>query len=229
MAYQTLLFDIDDTLLNFQAAEKQALEGLFRELKLPLSQTTYDFYHAENLALWQQFELGKISKPKLLVKRFTTLFTHLGITTGIDGQQMEQRYRYYLGQGHEPMPQAPEVLNDLSQKHDLYVVTNGVAKTQQKRLSEAHIDHFFTDVFISELVGAQKPARAFFQRVTADIQSYEPAQTIVIGDSLTSDIKGAAGFGLDSVWFNPTHQPNQTTIKPTYEIDQLEKLETIVA
>ncbi|WP_252904119.1 HAD hydrolase-like protein [Secundilactobacillus silagei] len=65
--------------------------------------------------------------------------------------------------------------------------------------------------------------------MTADIQSYEPAQTIVIGDSLTSDIKGAAGFGLDSVWFNPTHQPNQTAIKPTYEIDQLEKLENIVA
>lgn len=228
MAYQTLLFDVDDTLLNFQAAEKQALAGLFKELKLPLTSETYDFYHAENLALWQQFELGNISKPKLLVQRFGTLFDHLGIT-GIDGQKMEERYRFYLAQGHEPMPQAPEVLNDLSQDHDLYIVTNGVAKTQKKRLSEAHFDHYFKNVFISELVGAQKPAKAFFQRVTADIQSYEPAQTIVIGDSLTSDIKGAAGFGLDSVWFNPSHQPNQTDIKPTYEIDQLEKLESIVA
>ncbi|GAT18299.1 HAD family hydrolase [Secundilactobacillus silagincola] len=228
MAYQTLLFDIDDTLLNFQAAEKQALEGLFQELKLPLTTTTYAFYHAENLALWQQFELGQISKPKLLVKRFTTLFSHLGIT-GIDGQAMEERYRYYLGQGHQPMPQAPEVLNDLCRNHDLYVVTNGVAKTQQKRLSEAHFDRYFKNVFISELVGAQKPAPEFFQRVTADIQSYEPAQTIVIGDSLTSDIKGAASFGLDSVWYNPAHADNKTDIKPTYEIDQLEKLEEIVA
>lgn len=228
MAYQTLLFDIDDTLLNFQAAEKQALEGLFKELKLPLSSATYDFYHDENLALWQQFELGKISKSKLLVQRFETLFSRLGINH-IDGQKMEERYRYYLGQGHEPMPQAPKVLNDLSGSHDLYVVTNGVAKTQQQRLSAAHFDHYFKAVFISELVGAQKPAKAFFQRVTADIQAYEPAKTIVIGDSLTSDIKGAASFGLDSVWFNPNHQPNLTEIKPTYEIDQLEKLESIVA
>lgn len=228
MAYQTLLFDIDDTLLNFQAAEKQALEGLFQELKLPLTAATYAFYHAENLALWQQFELGQISKPELLVKRFTTLFSHLGVT-GIDGQAMEERYRYYLGQGHQPMPQAPEVLNELCQDHDLYVVTNGVANTQQKRLSEAHFDRYFKNVFISELVGAQKPAPEFFQRVTEKIQSYEPTQTIVIGDSLTSDIKGAASFGLDSVWYNPTHADNKTGIKPTYEIDQLEKLEEIVA
>lgn len=227
MAYRTLLFDIDDTLLNFQAAEKQALEGLFKELKLPLTSATYDFYHAENLALWQQFELGKISKPKLLVKRFATLFARLGIHD-IDGQKMEERYRYYLGQGHEPMPQAPEVLDDLSADHDLYVVTNGVAKTQRKRLAAAHFDHYFKNVFISELVGAQKPSKAFFQRVTADISPYQPTQTIVIGDSLTSDIKGAASFGLDSVWYNPAHQSNQTGIRPTYEIDQLEKLEQIV-
>ncbi|MCH5462351.1 noncanonical pyrimidine nucleotidase, YjjG family [Lactobacillus sp. LC28-10] len=228
MAYRTLLFDIDDTLLNFQAAEKQALESLFKKLKLPLTSQTYDFYHDENLALWQQFELGKISKSKLLVKRFTTLFDHLGIS-GIDGQKMEELYRDYLGEGHQPMPQAPEVLSDLCQSHDLYVVTNGVAKTQQRRLSEAHFDHYFKDVFISELVGAQKPAPEFFQRVTADIQPYEPTQTLVIGDSLTSDIKGAASFGLDSVWYNPNHAANQTKIKPTYEIDQLDALETIVA
>lgn len=228
MAYHSLLFDIDDTLLNFQSAEKQALQGLFKELKQPLNADVYHYYHDLNISLWQKFELGEISKSTLLVQRFTTLFNHLGVAN-VDGKRMEERYRYYLSQGHEPMPHAPEVLTDLSQSHDLYVVTNGVAKTQQKRLSEANFNHFFKGVFISELVGAQKPEAAFFQRVTADIQAYEPAQTLVIGDSLSSDIKGAASFGLDSVWFNPNHQQNQSSVKPTYEIDQLTDLEAIVA
>ncbi|MTV82060.1 YjjG family noncanonical pyrimidine nucleotidase [Secundilactobacillus folii] len=228
MSYQNLLFDIDDTLLNFQAAEKQALGGLFKELDQPLTPATYAYYHKLNISLWQQFERREIDKPTLLVQRFTTLFTHLG-EPNIDGKRMEERYRFYLSQGHEPMPHAPEVLTDLSRNHDLYVVTNGVAKTQQKRLTEAHFNHFFKRVFISELVGAQKPERAFFQRVTAHIQAYQPEQTLVIGDSLSSDIQGAESFGLDSVWFNPDHQPNKTNVKPTFEIDQLTDLEKIVA
>lgn len=227
MAYQQLLFDIDDTLLNFQSAEKQALTALFQELQRPLSTATFEYYHKLNAHLWAEFELGHLTKSELLLKRFVDLFHHLG-DAEVDGAKMEQRYRHYLAMGHEPMPHAVQLLSDLHQNHDLYVVTNGVAKTQEKRLSEAHFNHYFQQVFISELVGAQKPEPAFFDRVTAQINDFTPQTALVIGDSLSSDIKGAVNFGLDSVWFNPTHKSNESGVKPTYEIDQLLDLEAIV-
>ncbi|KRK96967.1 HAD superfamily hydrolase [Secundilactobacillus odoratitofui DSM 19909 = JCM 15043] len=228
MAYQTLLFDIDDTLLNFQAAEKQAMVGLFQELNLPLSDDTYRFYHHRNAELWRQFELGNITKTALLSKRFTDLFAYLG-EPDVNGPQIEKRYRHYLSMGHEPMPHATEVLQALKPQHDLYIVTNGVAKTQQKRLAESHFDQYFNQVFISELIGAQKPEPAFFERATSQIKAFDANQALVIGDSLSSDIKGANAVGIDSVWFNPQHQANQSDVRPTYEIDQLTDLTQIVA
>lgn len=228
MTYKTLLFDIDDTLLDFKAAEKQALVALFKHLQLPLSTENYTYYHELNAHLWQQFERGKITKPELLVRRFSGLLEHIGNTT-LDGGEVEMQYRHYLSLGHQTMPHATQLLANLSQRHQLYVITNGVTTTQQRRLREADFNRYFEQVFISEQVGAQKPESAFFERVAGTIENFDKQHTLVIGDSLSSDIKGANGFGVDSVWFNPTHQANDGVAKPTYEIDQLLKLETIVA
>jgi 2-haloacid dehalogenase len=228
MTYKTLLFDIDDTLLDFKATEKQALASLFEHLKLPLSAENYAYYHDLNAHLWQQFERGQITKPDLLVRRFSGLFEHMG-NTELDGREVEMQYRHYLSLGHQQMPNATKLLANLSQQHQLYVVTNGVAKTQERRLSEADFNRYFQQVFISEQIGAQKPEPAFFEHVAGAIEDFDKDKALVIGDSLSSDIKGANGFGLDSVWFNPTHKVNDGVAKPTYEIDQLLELESIVA
>ena len=126
------------------------------------------------------------------------------------------------------MPQAKQLLADLSASHDIYVVTNGIAKTQHRRLNESGLAPYFTNVFASETVGVQKPNPGFFDYVAHNIQGFSKDQSLVIGDSLTSDIKGANLYGLDSVWFNPTHQPNTIRLKPTYEIEHLLRLEAIV-
>lgn len=226
MKYSTLLFDVDDTLLNFQAAEHDALKKLFKTIGQPLTSEVYADYHQFNEQLWQQYELGEISRQTLLDTRFCRFFDHYGQV--VDGKAYEQRYRSFLAEGHSPMPQAKQLLADLSASHDIYVVTNGIAKTQHRRLNESGLAPYFTHVFASETVGVQKPDPGFFDYVAHNIQGFSKDQSLVIGDSLTSDIKGANLYGLDSVWFNPTHQPNTIRLKPTYEIDHLLRLEAIV-
>ncbi|GAA2978211.1 hypothetical protein C5L28_001215 [Lentilactobacillus parakefiri] len=158
--------------------------------------------------------------------RFQRFFANYGQT--IDGKAYEQQYRSFLAEGHSPMPQAKQLLADLSSTHDLYVVTNGIAKTQHRRLNESGLAPYFTTIFASETVGVQKPNRGFFDYVAHQINGFSKNQSLVIGDSLTSDIKGASSYGINSVWFNPAHKANTVKIKPTYEIDQLLHLETIV-
>lgn len=227
MKYSTLLFDVDDTLLDFQASEKHAITKLFNTIGEELTPKVYEDYHELNEHLWQQYELGEITRSQLLGTRFSLFFGKYG--KHVDGQIYETTYRSYLAEGHTKIPHAQELLADLSTNHDIYVVTNGIAKTQRRRLNESGLAPYFTHVFASETVGYQKPDPAFFDYVAKKITGFSKPSSLVIGDSLTSDIKGAAAYGLDSVWFNPQHQANPTKTNPTYEIDQLLRLESIVA
>ncbi|GAD17142.1 YjjG family noncanonical pyrimidine nucleotidase [Lentilactobacillus otakiensis] len=227
MKYSTLLFDVDDTLLNFQASEQHAMQKLFENIGEELTPTIYEDYHELNEHLWQQYERKEITREQLLDTRFNLFFGKYG--KQVDGQAYEAKYRSYLAEGHTQMPHAEELLADLSANHDIYVVTNGIAKTQRRRLSESGLAPYFTSVFASEVIGYQKPDPAFFDYVARKINGFSKSASLVIGDSLTSDIKGASAYGLDSVWFNPHHQQNTTKTSPTYEIDHLLRLESIVA
>lgn len=225
MAYSTLLFDIDDTILDFQSSEKQALKKLFNHLHQPLTTTMANYYQQLNVTLWQRYERGEIARADLLNQRFTLFFHHFG--EDVDGIATERIYRQYLAEGHQPMPGAPSLLADLSRDYELYIITNGIAQTQIRRIREAGFAPYFRQLFISEQIGAQKPSQAFFKSVAHQIDHFKKADTLVIGDSLTSDILGAANYGLDSVWFNPHHLVNQTPTTPTYEIDRLNQLKII--
>jgi 2-haloacid dehalogenase len=226
LPYSTLLFDIDDTILDFQASEKRALEKLFMHLNRPLTSEIADYYRQLNATLWQRYEKGNVTRNQLLNSRFTLLFRHFG--EDIDGASIEKQYRSFLAEGHDQIPGATQLLTDLSQHHDLYIVTNGIAKTQERRVQEAGIAKYFRQMFISERIGFQKPKQAFFDFVSQKIDHFSKQNTLVIGDSLTSDILGANTYGLDSVWFNPAHLHNSTPAEPTFEIDSLTTLKTIV-
>lgn len=225
MSYATLLFDIDDTILDFQSSEKRALKKLFQHLNKPLTPAIANYYHQLNTILWQRYEKGNLTRNDLLNSRFTLLFRHFG--EDINGAAIEKTYRQYLAEGHDSIPGAKQLLMALSQNHELYIVTNGIAKTQEKRVHEAGIVKYFNQMFISENIGYQKPQRAFFDFVAHQIKHFDRRKALVIGDSLTSDILGAANYGLDSVWFNPHHALNQTKTQPTYQIDKLNALTAI--
>lgn len=224
--YQTLLFDVDDTLLDFKAAERTALHLLFEEQKISLTDEIAAHYKKINQGLWKSFEEGKIGRDEVVNTRFSILFKAYG--QEIDGPLFEQNYRSFLEEGNQLIHGAFELIQDLQSRYDLYIVTNGVSKTQDKRLRNSGLHPLFRDIFVSEDTGYQKPMKEYFDYVFARISNFSVEEGLIIGDSLSADIKGGQLAGLDTCWFNPERKPNHTEIVPTYEIQSLNELYQIL-
>jgi 2-haloacid dehalogenase len=224
--YKTLFFDVDDTLLDFGAAEKLALQLLFEEQNIPLTSEMEEKYKRINQGLWKRFEEGELSRDEVVNTRFSVLFNHYG--KEVDGTLLEKNYRSFLEQGHQLVNGAYELITELNSQYDLYIVTNGVSRTQDKRLRASGLYPLFKDIFVSEDTGFQKPMKEFFDNVFARIPHFEVEHALIIGDSLSADIKGGELAGMDTCWFNPKMKPNDSDIRPTYQIHKLEELKRIV-
>ena len=224
--YQTLLFDLDDTLLDFGAAENLALRQMFEAQNTPFTAEIEAHYKKINQALWNSYEEGKVDRDEVVNTRFSLLFKEYGQL--VDGAVLEMKYRSYLEEGHQFVNGAFELITDLHNQYDLYIVTNGVSKTQDKRLRASGLFPFFKDIFVSEDTGYQKPMKGFFDYAFARIPNFTVNQGLIIGDSLSSDIKGGQQAGLDTCWFNPQLKPNDTQIIPTYQIQTLDELYQIL-
>jgi 2-haloacid dehalogenase len=146
----------------------------------------------------------------------------------VDGALLEKSYRRYLEEGHQLVNGAFELITDLQNQFDLYIVTNGVSKTQDKRLRASGLHPIFKDIFVSENTGFQKPMKEYFDYVFERIPHFSVEQGLIIGDSLSADIKGGQLAGLDTCWFNPQMMPNDTGIVPTYQIQKLDELYRII-
>lgn len=224
--YTTLLFDIDDTLLDFGAAEKVALRLLFEEHQLKLTQEIESHYRVINQGLWKQFEDGMIERSEVLNTRFSTLLKEYGHT--VDGALLENSYRRYLEDGKQLVDGAIELVKNLQNLFDLYIVTNGDSLTQYKRLSASGLQPIFKDIFVSEDTGYQKPMKEYFDYVFERIPNFNVSTALIIGDSLNADIKGGQQAGLDTCWFNPHRKQNDLGLIPTYEIRKLDELYEIL-
>ncbi|KJJ40186.1 HAD family hydrolase, partial [Bacillus subtilis] len=153
--YRTLLFDVDDTILDFKVAEALALRLLFEDQNIPLTEEMKTQYKTINQGLWRAFEEGKITRDEVVNTRFSALFKEYGYEA--DGALLEQKYRSFLEKGHQLMDGAFDLISNLQLQFDLYIVTNGVSKTQYKRLRDSGLFPFFKDIFVSEDTGCQKP------------------------------------------------------------------------
>ncbi|WP_429950133.1 YjjG family noncanonical pyrimidine nucleotidase [Enterococcus sp. AZ101] len=222
MKFKTLLFDVDDTLLDFQLTERKALQVLFQEEELTLTDEIEAIYKKINSRLWREFEQGKTDKATVTDTRFSLLFQQLN--KKVDGKKMGEQYRYHLSQGHDLLGNSKAVIEKLNFDYELYIVTNGVAKTQYQRLNDSQMTKFFNDIFVSEEVGYQKPMKEYFDYVFERIPNFEREKTMIIGDSLASDIQGGQLAGIQTLWLNPTKQAALATIQPNYEISRLDDI-----
>lgn len=226
MKYKFLLFDADGTLLDFHKSEQMALLHTFEKHKIPFNEHVKEVYEIINHDLWKRFEKGEIDKHTVLYTRFVKLFEELDIQE--DGIAFEDKYQKALGEGAYLLDDAYAVIKELAQEFQLYIVTNGVSATQYSRLEETGLRKFVKDVFVSEDVGYQKPQIAYFDYVFQHIPRFDKSQALIIGDSLTSDIKGGIHAGIDTCWYHTTNEKAPKEYDITYEIHDLKELIKIV-
>lgn len=226
MKYQILLLDADGTLLDFQKAEARGLEAAFSHYHLPFDENMLADYSAINKKCWEEFEQGLLDKKSLLVERFRRLFEKKSIHA--DPNAVRVTYQYELSLGSYLIEHAYEVCEELSKTHDLYIVTNGVASTQHRRLRESGLDKLMKGIFISEEIGCQKPQKEFFHYAFRHIPGFRRESALMIGDSLSADIQGGINAGVDTCWYNPFSKENTGNRNITYEIRDIRELLTIV-
>lgn len=226
MKYEILLFDVDNTLLDFDANEAESFKNMIRDKGHEYLEEMYEKYKEMNHGMWKALERGEITVNELINTRFAKLMSMYG--ENVDGADYEKTYRSYLNKGIQEMPYVHEVLSELKKDYKLYVITNGLVETQKYRMKGSGLDKYFESSFISEKVGANKPSSIFFDHVKNNIEGFDASKALVIGDSLTSDIKGGNLAGIDTCWICREGTVNDTEIKPTYVINSLRELNNIL-
>ena len=224
---KNILLDLDDTLLDFGAAEHAALTRAFAEFGISTDEAVMRRYSEINANCWRRLERGEISRPEVLLGRFRALFAELGLPGR--AEEVNARYEEYLALEHPFVPGAPALLEALYGKFDLYIVSNGTAKIQYSRIAGANIGSYFSGIFISEEIGCDKPQKAFFDHCFSQIRNFRRAESLMVGDSLTSDMLGGRSAGIRTVWFNPANKRDTIGAAPDYEIQALRQLTELVS
>ena len=220
--YTTVLLDIDMTVLDFNAAEASALRDAFGSMLLPIDDEVIARYHVINDALWKDFELGKVTKERLKYLRFARLVEALDIDA--DAAILQNVYADFLATKGIMLDGAREFLEEAARRYTLYAITNGISYVQKGRFEKADIGGYFKNVFISEDVGCGKPDKRYFDHVLASIDEKDKSMIAVVGDSLTSDIKGGKNCGMKTCFYNFKSRPVPDDIKPDYCVTDLKEI-----
>ena len=220
-----LFLDLDDTILDFHKAERIAIGKTIRHFGVEPTEEILTRYHEINKWHWEQLELGTLTRTEVLQNRFAVLFSELGLT--VDAPACAKVYERNLSIGHYFLPGAEEAVDRLSKKYRLFLASNGTASVQKGRMTSANLYRFFEKVFVSQEIGHNKPSKAYFDACFAQIPDFDRDQAIIVGDSLTSDIRGGINAGIKTVWVNPNHA-QATDIVPDYQIESLTQLEALL-
>ncbi len=220
----TLIFDLDDTLLDFTASEEKGLRGVFADFNIPDTPEIRQTYSQVNKGLWAALERGELTREQLFDHRFASFGAAIG-RTDFDPHAAESDYRNFLNNGFDRVPGAKTLLTNLHVAgFRILAGTNGLGVTQHHRLKHSHLAPLFDGVYISEELGYNKPDTRFFDAIFQSEPSVDIHDTVMIGDGLNSDIRGGVNYHLPTIWLNRKHQPNTTELTPTHEVDSLNQL-----
>jgi putative hydrolase of the HAD superfamily len=224
--YPWLFFDADGTLFDYNRAEATAFRKALESLQFQFDEKYLDTYQKINRDLWQALERHEVTPAVLRVRRFELLLEALQLSGSAD--DLSVAYVEQLGLCTDLIDGAYEVLETLSKRSRIAIVTNGLEAVQRSRLMRSTIHPFVSELIISEEIGAAKPHPAFFDAAFAGA-GYPPKQDVlIIGDSLSSDIRGGADYGIDTCWYNPTGESRPEGLSITCEISSLNKLLEII-
>ncbi|MBE6763067.1 MAG: noncanonical pyrimidine nucleotidase, YjjG family [Ruminococcaceae bacterium] len=223
MRYTTLLMDADETLLDFCRSEGFALSDTMEKHGITMTPEIQHTYHEINRLLWQQLERGEIVRSRLKVQRFEELFEAIG-ASHIDAASFNEQYMQTLGTRGFVLDGAVGLVKALSEHYRICIITNGTASVQHTRLADSGLLPYINGVFISQEIGADKPSVAFFDAVLAALGHPDKSELLIIGDSLTSDIRGGLLSGIDTCWFAPNGGEPPSDIAPLYTVRSYDEL-----
>lgn len=224
--YNLLLIDADNTLLDFDRAEHSAFMLTMAMFGQKADENLYSLYSKINDDCWKSFERGEITRACLLVKRFEEFFAKAGMPT-LEPADVNSTYLFNLSFFNYTMPFAEELLKQLHGNIPVVIASNGVTATQHRRMGTSVLYKYISDIVVSEETGTQKPDPAFFAYTFEKLGVKDLSKVLMVGDSLTADIKGGALAGIDTCWYNPNKLPLKGDYKPTYEIFSLLELPEI--
>lgn len=223
---KAILYDVDGTLLDFEIQEEVALSYCFKKYNLgELSEEKLELYKRINLGYWEMFEKNLITKEKLVVKRFEDYLEALGVK--LNAEEVNDTYFSKLGDTIVFKDNSYELVKSLKGKIKQYVVTNGAIRVQKTKLAKSGFDKLMDDVFISDEVGYQKPRKEFFDAIKNRLGDVANDEILIVGDSLTSDMKLADNCNLISCFYNPKKKDYKVDFKIDYEISDLNEVKKI--
>lgn len=214
MRYDVILFDADGTLLDFHKSEAEAIREAMTDNGIEPTDEKVELYSKINLGLWKMLERGEIEKSVLVYRRFEMLLDALGERA--DAKKMADDYMRELSVRGYVLDGAEDMCRALYGKVKMYIVTNGVEFIQRGRYARCGIDKYFDGVFISDCVGFEKPAGEYFEYVSKKLGGLDKSRTLIVGDSLTSDMRGGINYGIDTCWYNPCGAECPSDMKLTY-------------
>lgn len=220
--YKHLFFDLDHTLWDFDRNAEETLHELYgkyglKNLGLHSADIFIETYTQNNHQLWADYHLGKITKDYLRETRFSKTFIDLGIEPDCIPVQFEDDYVEICPTKTNLFPHAHETLTYLSGKYQLHLISNGFKESTEKKIALTNLSPYFQNVIISEIVGVNKPDKAIFEHALG-LAAAEKEHSIMIGDSLEADVRGALDFGMDAIFFNPTlkEKPEDIPVQITH-------------
>lgn len=230
MCYKAIFFDLDNTLLNFELCERQAILGALADCAISLdlheiSETVFlEVFETYNSQYWRQRDI--LSPSEIIETSYQSTLTQLNIKTD-KISQLSQSFWHNFNHSAVTEPDVYEVLNFLSSRYRLAVITNGFVSAQLARMQAAGIEHFFEEVVVSEAIGFAKPSPEIFYYALSKL-NLTPAQVLYIGDSLNHDYTGAIQVNIDFCYYNRKNQVLPQEVQSKFIINQLLKLLELV-
>jgi len=224
--YSWLFFDLDNTILDFGASSELAFFQIFKNRAISLTDEDYIAYRDINHEMWVEFEKGELSTEEVKHLRWEKFFELKALS--LDAQEINAAYFDHIKVNPLWVPGAEEVIHELSKSYNLCIITNGLSEVQESRLALSGLSNLIQHIVISDTIGVAKPSEAFFEFAFKLTGMPMKEEVLVIGDTLTSDIRGGIDYGVDTCWYNYYGADNTTQYHPTYAITKLSELMPIL-
>lgn len=232
--YKTLIFDLDDTLIDNKQSIKYAFNVILKELRIEYSDELFLKWKKFDDSYWDTWENGTMILPitfnsleskitYLKAKRFLIFFKNLNISF-FEAIALNELYCSMLGVNIVEIKGARNLLKDFYNKSEILIATNGPKEAADNKLEKANLNAYISKVICSEDIGFSKPMKEFFDYLYGESQNKDKEKMLLIGDSLTTDVLGGMNYGIDTCWFNPNNNQLLEGYYPTMTINKLMQL-----